>query len=246
MPDLPEWPAPPRPAELTYTRLVKAILDRTFPANGSLPAERQLAERLGVTRSTLREALQRLAAEGWIDIQQGKPTRVKDVWTEGNLNVLAALVSRQSALPPTFVPQLLEVREALAPAYTAAAVRHNAGEVAAMIGRLLADLNDSPDSFASADWTLHHQLTVLSTNPVYTLILNGFVGFYQRMARRYFSLPESRASSRQFYLDLRAAAASEDPDAARAITAAVMCHSIDLWNRVSKGEGSLSPAPGIR
>src|SRR5690606_5044175 len=86
------WAAPARPAELTYNRLVEAILDGTFPANSTLPAERELADKLGVTRSTLREALQRLAADGWLDIQQGRRTRVRDIWTEGNLNILAMLV----------------------------------------------------------------------------------------------------------------------------------------------------------
>mgnify|MGYP000255308314 CR=1 FL=1 len=64
MADLTNWPAPVKPAELTYSRLIDAVLDGTFPANSTLPGERQLAELLGVTRSTLREALQRLAGKG--------------------------------------------------------------------------------------------------------------------------------------------------------------------------------------
>ncbi len=73
MPPYPEWTVPSKPAELTYNRLVDAILEGAFPPNSTLPGERQLAEMLGVTRSTLREALQRLAANGWLEIQQGRP-----------------------------------------------------------------------------------------------------------------------------------------------------------------------------
>ncbi len=234
---LPEWSAPPKPAELTTARLIDAILDGTFPANSALPAERQLSEMLGVTRSTLREALQRLATDGWLDIQQGKRTRVRDIWTEGNLNVLATLIAHQAMLPGAFVPQLLEVRTALAPIYTAAAVRHNAAQVVALIDALLADLDDDAEAFAAADWRLHHQLTVLSTNPVYTLMLNGFAGFYEDMARTYFRLTESRETSRQFYGDLRAAASESDAQGARALTEQVMQHSINLWNRIMKASG---------
>ena len=234
MSELPTWTAPQKPAELTYNRLIDAILDGTFPANSTLPGERQLAVMMGVTRSTLREALQRLAADGWLDIQQGKRTRVRDIWTEGNLNILAKLVEHQAVLPDTFIPQLLEVRCALAPAYTQAAIRHNAEAVAELLDSLLADLPNTPEAFARADWHLHHQLTVLSTNPVYTLMLNGFAGFYEEMARLYFRLAESRASSRQFYVDLRAAAASADEVAARAVTERVMQHSIELWHRSSR------------
>lgn len=231
MNDRTAWTAPAKPAEWTIRRLIEAILDGTFPANSTLPAERQLAEMLGVTRPTLREALQRLAADGWIEIQHGKRTRVRDIWTEGNLNVLARLVEHQAVLPATFVPQLLEVRGALAPVYISAAVQHNAAQVVSLIDALLADLEDTPASFAHTDWLLHHRLTVLSTNPVYTLMLNGFAGFYEDMARIYFSLPESRASSRQFYADLREAAARGDAETARAIADRVMQHSITLWNK---------------
>ena len=229
------WTAPRRPAELTISRLIEAILDGTFPANSTLPAERQLAEMLGVTRPTLREALQRLAADGWIEIQHGKRTRVRDIWTEGNLNVLARLVQHRAVLPATFVPQLLEVRGALAPVYISAAVRHNAAHVASFVDTLLAELEDTPASFAHTDWLLHHRLTVLSTNPVYTLMLNGFAGFYEDMARIYFSLPESRASSRQFYVDLREAAARGDAEAAYTIADRVMQHSILLWSKAASG-----------
>lgn len=233
MPDSLNWPAPAKPAELTYNRLVDAILDGTFPANSTLPAERQLAEMVGVTRSTLREALQRLAADGWLDIQQGKRTRVRDIWTEGNLNVLSMLVEHQAVMPGAFIPQLLEVRYAMAPIYTYGAVQHNADRVVTLVDDLTGDFDETPDTFAAVDWALHHRLTVLSTNPVYTLMLNGFAGFYEDMARLYFALEESRARSRAFYADLRDAAARGDAQAARSLVEDVMRVSIDLWNRAA-------------
>jgi GntR family negative regulator for fad regulon and positive regulator of fabA len=228
---LPDWTTPERPAELTYSRLVEAIVGGAFPPHTNLPAERQLADRLGVTRSTLREALQRLAAEGWIEIQQGRSTRIRDIWTEGNLNTLAALLQYQDKLPPTFVPHLLEVRTALAPAYTAEAIRCSAPSVVGLVDTILGGLDDSPDAHASADWTLHHRLTVLSTNPVYTLVLNGFAAFYQSMALRYFTLLAARRSARRFNANLRAAAVSGDVEGARSLTEESMRRSIDFWKQ---------------
>jgi GntR family negative regulator for fad regulon and positive regulator of fabA len=73
-----DWQPVQKPAEMAETRLLEAILSGHFPINSNLPGERELAEQIGVTRPTLREALQRLARDGWLDIQQDKPTRVRD------------------------------------------------------------------------------------------------------------------------------------------------------------------------
>jgi GntR family negative regulator for fad regulon and positive regulator of fabA len=226
------WSAPQRPADYAQEALVTAILDGTYPPGSTLPGERDLAAQLGVTRPTLRETLQRLACEGWLTIQQGKPTRVNDYWREGGLSVLSALVRYSRQLPPDFVPTLVVVRLALAPAYTRAAVERAATTVAARLADHV-DLDDSPSVFAAFDWALHHTLTVASGNPVYTLILNGFAGFYEEMACRYFARAEARASSRAFYTALLDAARRKDAAGSERITRAVMQESIALWRQAN-------------
>lgn len=231
---LPEWPAPIKPAEMVYQHLIRAILDESFPANSMLPGERQLAEKMGVTRSTLREALQRLAAEGWIEIQHGKATRVRNIWIEGRLNTLSALVEHHALAPENFVSQLLEVREALAPAYAHDATSHHPEEVVEVIDTLLDMLVDDPGSYAHVDWLLHHRLTILSDNAIYTLILNGFEELYEKMAVLYFTLPEARNASLTFYKELREAALVRNPELARTITARVMNASVKYWEQAAK------------
>jgi len=227
------WSAPQRPAVYAEQVLLTAVLDGTYPPGSTLPSERDLAAQLGVTRPTLREVLQRLECEGWLTIQQGKPTRVNDFWLDGGLNVLSALVRYGQPLPSDFVPNLLEVRLALAPAYTRAAVERSPEMVVAHLGDF-AGLDDTPKALASFDWTLHHILTVASGNPVYTLILNGFAGFYEQMACLYFAQPEGRASSLAFYASLLAAARQKDAPGAECITRSVMQESIALWHQASK------------
>ncbi len=222
------WSAPPRPAVYAEQALVEAILEETFPPGSALPGERELADRLGVTRPTLREALRRLECDGWLTVQQGKTTRVRDFWREGGLNVLSALVRYSQELPPDFIPNLLDVRLALAPAYIAAAIARSPAEVMGCLEGAQ-KLDDSPEAFASFDWKLHHTLTVCSGNPIYTLILNGFAGFYEQMARLYFAAPQARALSRAFYTALFEAARGEQAAEAAEISRQVMKESITLW-----------------
>jgi GntR family negative regulator for fad regulon and positive regulator of fabA len=217
-----------RPAEYAENQLIDAILSGEFPIATVLPAERELASQLGVTRPTLREALQRLARDGWLEIRQGKSTRVRDYWQEGSLGVLGALAQRTRTLPGDFVPNLLAVRLALAPAYTRQAVERQAAGVAATLEDY-AGLANEPGAFASFDWHLHHRLTILSGNPIFTMILNGFAGLYLPMAQRYFQAETARTSSRAFYAGLLSAALEGDGETAEAITRRVMTLSLALW-----------------
>ena len=223
-----DWTSPLKPAELTENRLIEAILNGLFPPGSYLPGERDLALQLKVTRPTLREALQRLGRDGWLEIRQGKPTRVRRYWEEGSLGVLSSLARYPQLLPDNFVPNLLQIRRSLAPAYTSLAVAHNPSAVSATLQEYTR-LEDLPEAFARFDWELHYQLTIASANPIFTLILNGFAELYLPMACRYFRLPVSRQHSRAFYQALLQATHSGDAGAAELITRQVMERSLELW-----------------
>ena len=225
------WNVPPKPAEVSENRLIQAILQGQFPIDSYLPAERELAGMLGVTRPTLREALQRLSRDGWLEIRQGKPTRVRDYWREGNLGVLAAIAQNPGSLPKDFAANMLMIRSLLAPAYTRLAVERAANLVTKIL-QPLQDLEDDPQVFTDWDWRLQIELTVLSGNPVFTLIYNGFTGMYAVLGVRYFKYPENRQISRKFYRDLLTCAQTGDGTGAEQVVRQTMLASQDLWNRV--------------
>lgn len=230
-----EWLAPARPRAHAESVLLAAILDGTFPPGTTLPGERTLAAQLGVTRPTLREAIQRLTRDGWLTVAHGKATTVNDFWSEGGLNVLGKLVEHPANLPGDFIGQLLEVRLHLAPAYTRAAVERASPQIAGFLVEQ-ARLGDDPAAYARFDWLLHHRLTVCSGNPIYTLILNGFRGFYEEVARRYFAPAEARALSADFYRQLGDVAAEADGLAAETLCRRVMEASLELWHRREAAE----------
>jgi len=226
----PYWNTIKKPAEIVETRLIDAILNGFFPINSHLPAERKLAESLGVTRPTLREALQRLERDGWVEIHQGKSTRVRDYWKEGKLGVLNALSEHTTHLPDGFIPNLLNVRLAMAPMYTALAVSKNAEKVLLVLdGRK--ELTDSPERVSLFDWSLQHQMTLLSENPVFALILNGFEDLYLKLAPFYFANPGARQHSLAYYEALAQAACNQDPQMTKEITEKIMQESLAFWQQ---------------
>ncbi|SDI95659.1 DNA-binding transcriptional regulator, GntR family [Actinokineospora alba] len=57
--------------QVVYDALAELIINRTLRAGQHL-VEADLAEHLGVSRQPIREALQRLQAEGWVDLRPGQ------------------------------------------------------------------------------------------------------------------------------------------------------------------------------
>lgn len=222
---------PPKPAEYAESELLNAILDGTFPIDSSLPSERDLADQLGVTRPTLREALQRLARDGWLDIQQGKSTRVRDYWQEGSLATLSALAASPHHQSPDFVAYLLEIRLLLAPTYTCQALETASPQIIEHL-QGFDQLDQDPEAFAAFDWQLHHLLTTHALNPVFQLLLNGFREIYAQMGQTYFSFEDCRSESRKFYSRLLECTETSDTEAAELLVQTTMQNSLDLWLRL--------------
>ncbi|HID63974.1 MAG TPA: GntR family transcriptional regulator [Anaerolineae bacterium] len=84
-------------------RLVSLIVKGTFKPGDRLPSERQLARKLQVGRSTIREALQSLALMNLVDIQPGRGTFVKeiDVDSVAYIEEMVGLEEKDSTTPST-------------------------------------------------------------------------------------------------------------------------------------------------
>ena len=229
------WETPLRPTELAETRLISSILNGNFPINSTLPPERDLATQLGITRPTLREVLQRLSRDGWIEIRHGKSTRIRDYWVEGNLNVLSTIARHTQYLPEGFIPQLLQIRLIMAPTYTSMAIRNKNKQVIDLLTDLL-EISDTPTAYAEADCRLHQNLTVLSGNPIFTLIFNSFCDLYKTVAPIYFASEIARSHSHTFYQNLFSAAFRGDGAQAETITTQVMQESLKMWLNRTKSE----------
>lgn len=91
-------PAPHDTAiDVTASSLRASILRGELPAGSRLPPERELAERLGVHRATLRSALARLTAAGLVTPRQGSGYAVRDFRRSGGPDLIRDLVALASA-----------------------------------------------------------------------------------------------------------------------------------------------------
>ncbi|WP_319784230.1 fatty acid metabolism transcriptional regulator FadR [Oceanisphaera sp. IT1-181] len=194
------------PANFAEQYIIESIWNSHFAPGSILPAERELSELIGVTRTTLREVLQRLARDGWLTIQHGKPTKVNNFWETSSLNILETLARLDEDKMPELIEHLLSARTHISCIFIRAAVKNNPEQVAHATADLSL-LNDDADAFAAFDYELHHKLAYASGNPIYGLILNGFKGLYCRVGRYYFASPAARQLAIDYYQTLSTLAA---------------------------------------
>jgi GntR family negative regulator for fad regulon and positive regulator of fabA len=225
-------PAPPlRPTQYVEQILVTSILDGTYPPGAPLPNERRLAKQLGITRPTLRETLQRLAAEGWLRIRHGKSTVVNDYWQDGGLSLLSTLAKYGDYLPNGFITHLLEVRLTMLPPVAARAATHHPDIILDYLSRT-EYLTENTRAYSDYDWNLQILMARNSGNPVFLLILNDFTSILTTMAMQYFTEKKARLASRRYYQELSKTIKGGGREHVEAVVKKAMAQSIAIWTEV--------------
>ncbi|MDD2002026.1 transcriptional regulator GlcC [Pseudomonas putida] len=157
-------------ADQVAERIERLIVDGVIKVGQALPSERRLVEKLGCSRSALREGLRVLRGRGIVETEHGRGSYVADLSRADNATPLMHLFSSQ----PRTLFDLLEVRALLeGESARLAAVR------ATDIDRLLikrryddmvasqedAQLHD-PREQARLDHAFHRAISEASHNPV--------------------------------------------------------------------------------
>lgn len=106
-----------RLAEEVADRIRTLMLDGTFPSGEPLPSERHLAERFGVSRGSIRDALRTLETIGLVETRHGQGTFPLELSVDRLVAPLASVMAYRSDLQD----ELLDVRRMFEPAVARAA-----------------------------------------------------------------------------------------------------------------------------
>jgi DNA-binding FadR family transcriptional regulator len=180
-----------------------------------LPTERTLAEKLAVSRGTIREALKRWESLGVVEMRKGSG------------NYLLRPVSPQSLHMPLTVEgrdlasllHMLDVRRALeAEAAAVCAERATAAEIGKIQSRLEAmePVFFGPvDISAEADWAFHRSIIETANNPLLTQIVDGLRSLMHRFWEQPLGIVDFGYASFPFHRAVFNAIAQRDTKAAR-------------------------------
>jgi GntR family transcriptional repressor for pyruvate dehydrogenase complex len=166
-------------------RLESLIFD-SFEPGATLPSEGKLAEALGVSRLSVREATKTLAARGLLEISQGRRPRI----SVPNGSLVGDFFQIAVRRDPRALLELLEVRRALeVHIATLAAQRANAGAIADMEMSINAMRSAGAEfeAFHTADVRFHENLAAASGNRMLVFLIEAFAEPLRQSRQRSFA-----------------------------------------------------------
>lgn len=172
-------------------RLEELILSGELKAGERLPAERDLATRLGVSRPVLHEALVDLAAKGLVTINPRRGVAVNDFRKSGSMAILSSLLAYHNGeIDPQLVTSLLSMRILVETETARLAAEHaSAAQLAELRKIVLSELTADRSSISALvelDFEFHLLISIASENMAYPLILNSFKTVYTHFTSAFY------------------------------------------------------------
>jgi len=162
-----------------YEQIVEQIEEsiregRLKPGN-QLPAERELAQQFGVSRTAVREAMKTLCEKGLVEAYSGRGTFVTSGKSRSAKHSLNWPVHSGDALDARYVTEL---REILEPELTALAAKRIEDQQLAMMREAVDAMDRSmqdPEAYIEADLDFHLALAEAAGNPLILSLLDSIV-----------------------------------------------------------------------
>ncbi|MHB9755857.1 FadR/GntR family transcriptional regulator [Streptomyces sp. BYX5S] len=212
----------PRKGTVTQRAIeqIKAMIgDGELQPGGRLPTERELAAQLGISRSSMREAIRALTVLGVLEARHGSGIYVTQLEAGDLLETFGVVadLSRGERMV-----ELLEVRRILESHATAlAAARITDAQLADLARNLAAmEATDDPDEILAHDLAFHRTIAAAAGNETMAAILEGLSSrtFRARVWRGYEQEGAFERTRREHGRILRALEA-RDPEVARGAAA---------------------------
>jgi GntR family transcriptional repressor for pyruvate dehydrogenase complex len=167
-----------RLSSVVVRTLIDEVTAGILPPGSRLPTEPQLCDRFGVSRATLREAMNSLQQRGVVRSEQGRGSFVNPTteWSPLDPALLAARTSRPGDTPASWSLRLIEARRLVeAGAAEMAARRRTEADLAAMSQAMeemvVAVEAGEFEDFVQADLAFHNAVLGASDNEFVTAML---------------------------------------------------------------------------
>lgn len=203
--------------EMVFESLRSDIVSGELGDGERLPPQEELAEKFGVSRTVLREALNRLSSLGLIEAQQGRGTFVRSLSPGSAMRpMLSALLLDESS-----TRELIEARFHLERVAVRLAARRAGPTEVTELGSLVDRMEQHVAQgdlagFAADDLAFHLTLSELTRNSILRKVLEAIREMLFRFLEEFNRIEGAPARAVAYHRRILEAVASRDPDQAEA------------------------------
>jgi len=194
-------------------QIERLILKKLKPGD-KLPSERELAESLRVSRSSIRDAIRGLELMGLVEPRQGTGTIVREVSAETVINPFGDALKRRQEL----VGELLDFRKMLEPPLAARAATHASPEEISEMEEILLRQEQKQrqgDSAVAEDTEFHYNVALASGNSVVLKVLDVLMDLLRDTRQRSLQVEGRAQKSLAGHRRILAAIKRHDAEAAK-------------------------------
>ena len=199
--------------EAVAEQIERLILKKLKPGD-KLPSERELAEMLQVSRSSIRDAIRSLELMGLVEPRQGAGTIVRERPADSSINPFANALKRRQEL----VSELLDFRKMLEPPLAARAAAHASpdelSEMEEILQRQEAKMSLGEPAIAE-DAEFHYSIALASGNSVVLKVLDILMDLLRDTRERSLQLPGRQPKSLAGHRRILGAIKRRDAEAAK-------------------------------
>lgn len=209
-------------------RLRSLILTGSYPRGARLPNERELAEALGVNRSSVREALRRLEFLELIEVRHGQGSFVRDISDSSALQLIEALLRDRRTITADLLRQILEFRRHIMVHVVELAARNRTPELIDRARALLAqeaEAGSDPEVALEIDVQMNALLGEATGNLMYQFLSNLFTKLIRRLGPLYYNDRRDHSRSLETHHQLLAALEAGDVAEANRILQIMLTYS---------------------
>jgi len=202
--------------EQIVQQIEESIMSGALKQGEQLPAERDLAQRFGVSRTAVREAVKALREKGLVEAYSGRGTFITNGTSQAirqSLDLFSRIGQADQAT------QLVEVREILEPEIAAlAAGRAEEQHLTSMreAYAVMERARNDADAFIEADLDFHLSLAEAAANPLILSLLDSIVGLLREQRLRTYHIEGGPERGQYHHKRILGAVENRDPDQARA------------------------------
>jgi len=192
-----------------------SILKGQLKPGDQLPAERDLAQRFGVSRTAVREAVKTLREKGLVEAYSGRGTFVTKGTSYAVRQSLDLMIRTNKQEGSA---NLAGLRLVLEPEIAGLAAQQIEEQLLTTMREAVAEMDRNlhdPDAYVEADLDFHLALAEAADNPLILSLLDSIVGLLREQRSRIFNVDGGPERGQFHHKRILAAVEQRDPEAAR-------------------------------